>query len=141
DEYYYSPNHNGSYKLPVNYLKEENDFAEVFTNNKPVKKISSVMGDETDVKDDSRILIIGVPLHEEYSSDGAVFIYQSLEVMQETTRSTTKFIFLAAGVAIILTTIFAFFLSTRITAPLRKMREAAFEVAKGKFDTKVPMLT
>ncbi|MFP3360908.1 HAMP domain-containing protein, partial [Planococcus sp. SIMBA_143] len=45
------------------------------------------------------------------------------------------------GIAIILTTIFAFFLSTRITAPLRKMREAAFEVAKGKFDTKVPILT
>src|SRR5690606_22213549 len=30
---------------------------------------------------------------------------------------------------------------TRITAPLRKMREAAFEVARGKFDTKVPILT
>ena len=47
----------------------------------------------------------------------------------------------AAGIAIILTTIFAFFLSTRITAPLRKMKEAAFEVARGKFDTKVPILT
>ena len=48
---------------------------------------------------------------------------------------------LAAGVAIILTTFFAFFLSTRINAPLRKMKEAAFEVARGKFDTKVPILT
>ena len=47
----------------------------------------------------------------------------------------------AAGVAIILTTFFAFFLSTRINAPLRKMKEAAFEVARGKFDTKVPILT
>jgi two-component system sensor histidine kinase ResE len=75
------------------------------------------------------------------NSNGAVFIYQSIEVMQETTRSTTKFILLAAGVAIILTTIFAFFLSTRINAPLRKMKEAAFEVARGKFDTKVPILT
>jgi HAMP domain-containing protein len=61
--------------------------------------------------------------------------------MHETLRSTTKFILLAAGVAIILTTIFAFFLSTRINAPLRKMKEAAFEVARGKFDTKVPILT
>ena len=48
---------------------------------------------------------------------------------------------LAAFIAIILTTIFAFFLSTRITAPLRKMKEAAFEVSKGKFDTKVPFLS
>jgi len=61
--------------------------------------------------------------------------------MQQTTHETTKFILLVAGVAIILTTIFAFFLSTRIAAPLRKMREAAFEVARGKFDTKVPILT
>ncbi len=61
--------------------------------------------------------------------------------MQETTQTTTKFILLATGVATILTTIFAFFLSTRISAPLRKMREAAFEVARGKFDTKVPILS
>ena len=69
--------------------------------------------------------------------NGAVYIYQSVEVGEETTKETTKFILLAAGVAIILTTFFAFFLSTRINAPLRKMKEAAFEVARGKFDTKV----
>jgi two-component system sensor histidine kinase ResE len=47
---------------------------------------------------------------------------------------------LAAGIAFILTTIFAFFLSTRITEPLRKMRQASLEVAKGNFDTKIPIL-
>ena len=72
---------------------------------------------------------------------GAVYIYQTVEVGEETTRETTKFILVAAGVAIVLTTFFAFFLSTRINAPLRKMKEAAFEVARGKFDTKVPILT
>lgn len=85
--------------------------------------------------------MIGVPLTSQSGEHGAVFIYQPLEVMQETTQETTKFILLAAGVAIILTTIFAFFLSTRIAAPLRKMREVAFEVARGKFDTKVPILS
>jgi two-component system sensor histidine kinase ResE len=141
-EYYYSPNHTDSLKLPVSYLIEEKDLKEVLTKNKTVKKVSSVNPDYTDAAadDESRILIIGVPL-ELGNSNGAVFIYQSIEVMQETTRSTTKFILLAAGVAIILTTIFAFFLSTRINAPLRKMKEAAFEVARGKFDTKVPILT
>ncbi len=73
--------------------------------------------------------------------EGAVYLYQSLDVIKDTTKQTTKLIVLAMGIAIILTTIFAFFLSTRITSPLRKMREAAFEVAKGKFDTKVPILT
>src|SRR5699024_10786833 len=37
--------------------------------------------------------------------------------------------------------IFAVFLSTRITSPLIKMREAAFELARGEFNTKVPILT
>ncbi|NMH68776.1 cell wall metabolism sensor histidine kinase WalK [Bacillus sp. RO3] len=86
------------------------------------------------------VIIVGTPLHIN-QEDGAVYLYQSLDVIKDTTRQTTKLILLAAGIAIILTTIFAFFLSTRITSPLRKMREAAFEVAKGKFDTKVPILT
>ncbi|KON87188.1 histidine kinase [Sporosarcina globispora] len=140
-EYYYSPNHTGSLKLPISYLTEENDLKEVLTEDKTVKKVTSVNPEYTDksADDDSKILVIGVPL--EGGSNGAVFIYQSIEVMHETLRSTTKFILLAAGIAIILTTIFAFFLSTRINAPLRKMKEAAFEVARGKFDTKVPILT
>lgn len=87
------------------------------------------------------IMMVGIPLHINEEKDGAVFVYQSLLAIKETTKQTTKLILLAAGFAIFLTTIFAFFLSTRITAPLRNMREAAFEVARGKFDTKVPILT
>ncbi|QED48474.1 ATP-binding protein [Cytobacillus dafuensis] len=138
EEYYYSPKGNRSFNLPINYFTEDADLQKVITEGKTVKKMSSFNENKDNSKDESRILIIGVPLKDTTSKNGAVYIYQSLEVMQETTSSTTKFIFLAAGVAIILTTIFAFFLSTRITAPLRKMREAAFEVARGKFDTKVP---
>ncbi|MEH7524879.1 ATP-binding protein [Bacillus sp. JJ1503] len=138
NEYYYSPNENQGFKLPITYLTKDAELEKVITDHKTVKKMSAFDGDKEKNNDDSRILIVGVPLKESTSKNGAVYIYQSLEVMEETTRTTTKFIFLAAGVAIILTTIFAFFLSTRITAPLRKMREAAFEVARGKFDTKVP---
>ncbi|MFE8695610.1 ATP-binding protein [Cytobacillus sp. FJAT-53684] len=138
EEYDYSPNKSQSFQLPLTYLTEDKDLKKVFTGDKIVQKISSISESKANDKDESKILIIGVPLNETSGEDGAVFIYQSLEVMQETTKTTTKFIFLAAGVAIILTTIFAFFLSTRITAPLRKMREAAFEVARGKFDTKIP---
>lgn len=138
NEIYYSPNQNQAFQLPLSNLIEDPDLKKVFTEDKTVQKISSFPGNNQPRNNDSRVLIIGVPLKETSSKDGAVFIYQSLEVMQETTQTTTKFIFLAAGVAIILTTIFAFFLSTRITGPLRKMREAAFEVARGKFDTRIP---
>jgi len=35
---------------------------------------------------------------------------------------------------------FAFFLSTKITSPLRKVRQAALELSKGNFDTRLPYL-
>lgn len=140
DHYYNSPDAKPRDHLPVSYFKNDKDLSKVFKGEKDVKKVASFPGGKK-TKDSSQLLIIGVPLHPSHDEDGAVFIYQSLEVIEKTTRLTTKFILLAAGVAIVLTTIFAFFLSTRITAPLRKMREAAFEVAKGKFDTKVPILT
>ncbi|MED1468094.1 ATP-binding protein [Bacillus salipaludis] len=141
DEIYYSPNTKKATKLTISDIKKDNELAKVFKENKTVEKISDFAVDKSDGNQEASYSIIGVPLHLPNGKMGAVFIYQSLKDMQETTHSTTRFILLVAGVAIILTTIFAFFLSTRITAPLRKMREAAFEVARGKFDTKVPILT
>jgi two-component system sensor histidine kinase ResE len=140
-EVYYSPNTKSGNKLTITEINNDPDLAKVFRKNVTVEKMSNLAAPKTGLAADVNYSIIGVPLHLSGNEHGAVFIYQSLKVMQETSRSTTKFILLVAGVAIILTTIFAFFLSTRITAPLRKMREAAFEVARGKFDTKVPILT
>ncbi|MEH7307659.1 ATP-binding protein [Neobacillus drentensis] len=138
NEIYYSPNTEKTKRLSLADIKNDPSLSKVFNKDVNVEKISNLA-----FNDDkgTQYTIIGVPLHIPGEEHSAVFIYQSLEVMQETTHETTKFILLVAGVAIILTTIFAFFLSTRITAPLRKMKEAAFEVARGKFDTKVPILT
>lgn len=86
------------------------------------------------------VMVVGIPL--EYTADNAtLFLYQSLEIVEGATSQTKHIIFLSAGLAIVLTTIFAFFLTTRITSPLRRMRRASLEVAKGNFDTKVPILT
>lgn len=49
-----------------------------------------------------------------------VFLSQSLLAVKDTTQHTTRYILFAAAIAIVLTTIFAFFLSSRITYPLRK---------------------
>lgn len=84
------------------------------------------------------VMSVGIPVRKEKA---AIFVYQSLEVIEQTKAETTRIIFLAAGIAIILTTFFAFFLSTRITAPLIKMREAAFGLTRGEFKTEVPILT
>lgn len=129
--------------------KEKTEIANLFEKDKTLKSViqtgkkvqkKTYFGNEEVEDADHFIYVVGVPLSLE-GERGAIYLYQSLSSITEPSKHTTKFIFLAAGVAIILTTIFAFFLSTRITAPLRKMRQAAFEVAKGKFDTKVPILT
>jgi two-component system sensor histidine kinase ResE len=91
--------------------------------------------------EDHTMIIYGEPYRDPSGGTGAVYVYQSVENIAKTTDQAKKLIFIAAGIAIILTTVFAFFLSSRITAPLRKMREAAMLVAKGEFDAKVPILT
>jgi two-component system sensor histidine kinase ResE len=134
---YYSPNTANKKKLTFSDIQKDKELSKVFDGHTTIEKVSTLSSQQTN----GSYSIVGVPLHLSNDKNGAVFIYQSLNVVEETSQSTTKFILLVAGVAIILTTIFAFFLSTRIAAPLRKMREAAFEVARGKFDTKVPILT
>lgn len=141
DQFYHSPAAAGMEYLPINQIMKDPELSTVFTFNKTVRKVTTISDSVYKEENRSPVLIIGVPLHKEFDKQGAVFIYQSLEIMQKTTQYTTKYILLAAGVAIVLTTFFAFFLSTRITAPLSKMRQAIFEVMKGKFDTKVPILT
>lgn len=94
--------------------------------------------DQVTLPSDQEVLMAGVSLQDE---SGAVFAYQSSDIVAETTKQTSEIILLAAGIAIVLMTIFAFFLSTRITEPLIKMREGALELAKGQFKTRVPILT
>jgi len=119
-------------ELSDHWFKNEEEVHEVLTDNKPINKQIKLPNDETEV------MIVGTPVDH---GNGAVFVYQSLDVIDQTRAHTTRIIFLAAGIAIILTTIFAFFLSTRITAPLIKMREAAFDLTRGEFNTKVPIVS
>jgi two-component system sensor histidine kinase ResE len=136
--YWYSPNENLA-DMPLAFIKNDRDLAQVFNGEQVIKK-TYLPNIQRGNDRYSQLLIVGVPLRID-GNDGAVFIYQSLKAIEDTTKQTTKFILLAAFIAIVLTTVFAFFLSTRITAPLRKMRQVAFEIARGKFDSKVPILT
>ncbi len=56
-------------------------------------------------------LMIGVPLQLVEFKTGAVFIYQSLDVMENAIEATSDIILWSAGIAFILTSAFAFFLS------------------------------
>jgi two-component system sensor histidine kinase ResE len=134
----YSPEKKGLVNLTVEDLKADPDLAKVFTEQKKVQKKMSVPLADTDDTSNGEIMIVGVPMK---NGGGAAFVYQSLQVAQQAVAKSMDFIFLSAGIAIILTTFFAFFLSTRITAPLRQMREVAFEIARGKFQMKAPAVS
>lgn len=121
----------GLNELNPDWLRTDEDLMTVFTNGENVKKETTLPNSSVEA------MIVGTPINQ----GGAVFIYQSLDILNQTKAETTKIILLAAGIAIILTVIFAFFLSTRITSPLIKMREAALDLTRGEFNTKVPILT
>jgi len=118
-------------KLEEEWLSRDEEMAAVLEGNTDVRKQMNLPGSEIEV------MLVGIP----FADNGAIFVYQSLDVIEQTKAETTRIIFLAAGIAIILTTFFAFFLSTRITSPLIKMREAAFYLIRCEFNTKVPILT
>ncbi|NEU31049.1 cell wall metabolism sensor histidine kinase WalK [bacterium LRH843] len=128
-------------QVPLETLFTNEILSQVFSGEKVVR----TEGDFPLIKDGeevhSEIMIVGVPLKRPNIENSAVFVYQSLSAIDETSKETKKIIYFSAGIAIILTTFFAFFLSTRITAPLRKMRQVAHEVAEGKFETKLPIVT
>lgn len=87
------------------------------------------------------MLVVAVPFTVEQKQDGHIIIYQPLWELNETTDRATKLIILTAGVGVILTTIFAFFLTTRVTQPLRQMRKAADRFSVGQFYAKIPIRT
>ncbi|WP_347549806.1 ATP-binding protein [Pseudalkalibacillus hwajinpoensis] len=137
----YSPNAHGLPEFALDVFQDDPILQDVFTTRETVVKQGDFESASVTHSSHNELLIVGVPMDIDGDDHGAVFLYQSLDVIEQTTRQARNLIYISAGIAIVLTTIFAFFLSTRITAPLLKMREAATQVAKGKFDTKVPMVT
>ena len=105
----------------------------VFTSRETIVK-KAILPSHLEKENMDSYIVLGYPLE----NKGAIFIYQNPEAVNAASMETTKIIFLAAAIAFILTTVFAFFLSSRITYPLRKMREHAFELAKGNFDSMLP---
>ncbi|ANU17385.1 histidine kinase [Planococcus maritimus] len=117
-------------------IVSEQEFQKVFESDEAVTK-EMLLPSLSEADRMESYIVMASPLQTGDGLHGTVFIYQSLEVMDRTAERTTNIVFLSAFIALLLTTFFAFFLSTRITSPLRNMREGAFELAKGNFDTKM----
>ena len=139
DEFWYYPYEDE--KIPVELFQTDPELSRVITNEEVVITRGDFPFFLNGEQIHNEVLVVGMPVELVQNRTGVLYVYQYLEVVEEAASQTKNIIFLGAGIAIVLTTIFAFFLSTRITAPLRKMRQASLEVAKGNFDTKVPILT
>ncbi|SER44040.1 ATP-binding protein [Salisediminibacterium halotolerans] len=136
DDSWYLSDEGGLF-LPESVFFEDEELSAVINDRDPVVTV----GDYTEDNADNEAMIVGQPFTFSDNQEGSLYLYQSLDVVDEAADQTTNIILLSAGIAIVLTTVFAFFLTSRVTAPLRKMRHASLQVAKGNFDTKVPILT
>ncbi|GKV55464.1 sensor histidine kinase ResE [Sporosarcina sp. NCCP-2222] len=132
--------HNGlnEERIERKILDEPNLFHSGQKDGKSVKEMILPSLREQDVME--KFLVLTYPYYETGNVKQSIVLYQSLDAVHRTTKSTTHIVFLSAFIAFILTTFFAFFLSTRITSPLRGMKQAAFELSKGNFDTRLPVL-
>ncbi|GAA3405286.1 ATP-binding protein [Paenibacillus hodogayensis] len=88
-----------------------------------------------------RFLAVGVPQYEAGTNkvNGVVVLYQA-QIALDYTQAYFQNLFVIAGViGFLLTTLFAFFLSSRITQPLLQMKKAADFITLGEYKTRVPV--
>lgn len=127
-------------KLGRRFFEKDPNLKKVFVGGKMMER-HGVFTWSPNSERQMRLMIVGVPVRLSSGKTGAVYVYQSLQIAQTAMDRSKRLIYISAGIAIILTTFFAFFLSTRIGLPLRKMRSAALQVARGNFDVNVPVIT
>jgi two-component system sensor histidine kinase ResE len=85
------------------------------------------------------IVAVAMPIVRQGEVKEALILYQSLDIIQNTTNGLKRLTLLALLFGILLTTFFAFFLSSRITNPLRQMKTAARLMTEGEFRTRLPI--
>ena len=125
----------------VKEIKKSNDYNQVFNNGKQVSEHVTL-----NMNGNQRTyVLIGYPTKAISSADNhtnkfsGVFIYQDLKTIEDTNNVITVIILIIAIIFLAITTIFAFFLSSRITKPLRNLRTQALKVSKGDYAQVVPV--
>jgi two-component system sensor histidine kinase ResE len=68
---------------------------------------------------------------------GIAVVYQSLQTLEYTQWHVKLLFFFVSLIGFTMTTVFAFFLSTRITRPLRQLKKAADLISVGEYETRV----
>lgn len=125
-------------------IKKNKDYNQVFDKGKQISEHVTVK-----INGQQRTyVLIGYPAKNLTEQDknrnnnySGVFIYQDLKTIEETNNVITVIILIIAIIFLAITTVFAFFLSSRITKPLRNLRTQALKVSKGDYAQVVPVNT
>jgi len=125
-----------SEEIHLNILLLEDDLKKVFEGTNQIRRINP---DESNIENENKndLLVVAVPYKENGKIVGSLILYHSLEILYETTDNLKKYILFFAGIGMLLTTIFAFFLSTKISSPVIQMQKAANRMALGDFHSRV----
>ncbi len=89
-------------------------------------------------------ILLGYPMKAQENANSkysAVFIYQDLKSIEDTNNAITIIILITAIIFIAVSTVFAFFLSNRITKPLRQLRTQAINISKGDYSKQTSVST
>ncbi|TDM18328.1 HAMP domain-containing protein [Macrococcoides canis] len=119
--------------LMLKEIKKNKAFDDVYKKDETV--VQSIEVDYQGSKHE--YLLVGYPSQAFEYKGSAIFIYQDTNTISDAFNYIAIIIFLVALVLLILTTIFAFFLSTRITKPLIHLKQAAFKLARGERNEKI----
>ncbi len=98
-------------------------------------------GDPKNPNTSVQIIAVAVPMEYSAGKHGSVVMYQAIEDFDDTVNEVRFLIFVVGVIAFVSTTVFAFFLSSRITIPLRQMKETAHRIAEGDFHAEIPIRT
>ncbi len=122
--------------IPKNLITKS-ELPRILSGNKivSVSQVHSNKGLITSSFQKNEVFLVGVPYKKGNKVVGAILLYQAKD--QLSVDDIKHWIFYSALIGIALTTVFAFFLSTRITQPLIQMQKAAEKMAMGQFSTRV----
>ncbi|RAP30667.1 HAMP domain-containing protein [Brevibacillus laterosporus] len=87
----------------------------------------------------TQFLAMAIPFSFDGKQKSALILYQAIEEVNGTYLEIRQLIFVVGVIGFILTTVFAFFLSSRITSPLRQIKQSAQRIAEGEFNTEIPL--
>lgn len=119
-------------KAMLKEIKDNKDFNHVFKHGESMTRNVTIK----EQGNSHPYILVGYPMkaepgsHSEYSG---VFIFKDLKSIEDTNNAITIIILITAIIFLAVSTIFAFFLSSRITKPLRELRNQAQKVSQGDY--------